>query len=77
MPSFLTRLLSARNFLLTMREIRYALNPGRKILRHTDVVSDAHHLPFSDDVFDRIFAFNVPAHLRDPKAGHRRNLGAP
>jgi SAM-dependent methyltransferase len=39
-----------------------------KIFRHTDVVGDAHHLPFRDEVFDHVFAFNVFEHLRDPKA---------
>jgi SAM-dependent methyltransferase len=38
-----------------------------KIFRHTDVVGDAHHLPFRDSVFDRVFAFNVFEHLREPK----------
>jgi SAM-dependent methyltransferase len=37
-----------------------------KIFRHTDVVGDAHHLPFRDDVFDRVFAFNVFEHLAEP-----------
>ena len=39
-----------------------------KIFRHTDVVGDAHHLPFRDATFDRVFAFNVFEHLADPKA---------
>ena len=39
-----------------------------KIFRHTDVVGDAHALPFRDGVFDRVFAFNVFEHLRDPAA---------
>ncbi len=39
-----------------------------KIFRHTDVVGDAHQLPFRDHVFDRVFAFNVFEHLHDPKA---------
>ena len=38
-----------------------------KIFRHTDVVGDAHHLPFRDDTFDRVFAFNVFEHLTTPK----------
>jgi len=37
-----------------------------KIFRHTDVVGDAHALPFRDEVFDRVFAFNVFEHLRQP-----------
>lgn len=37
-----------------------------KIFRHTDVVGDAHHLPFRDATFDRVFAFNVFEHLNDP-----------
>src|ERR1044072_510386 len=28
-----------------------------KIFRHTDVVGDAHHLPFRDAAFDSVFAF--------------------
>ena len=39
-----------------------------KIFRHTDVVGDAHHLPFRDATFDRVFAFNVFEHLADPRA---------
>lgn len=38
----------------------------RSIFRHTDVVGDAHQLPFADRVFDRVFAFNVFEHLREP-----------
>lgn len=38
-----------------------------QIFRHTDVVGDAHQLPFRKGVFDRVFAFNVFEHLREPK----------
>lgn len=38
-----------------------------KIFRHTDVVGDAHQLPFREGVFDRVFALNVFEHLKDPK----------
>jgi SAM-dependent methyltransferase len=42
-----------------------------KIFRHTDVVGDAHALPFRDEVFDRVFAFNVFEHLREPALAAR------
>jgi SAM-dependent methyltransferase len=42
-----------------------------RIFRHTDVVGDAHALPFRDDVFDRVFAFNVFEHLREPALAAR------
>lgn len=45
-----------------------------KIFRHTDVVGDAHALPFGNAVFDRVFAFNVFEHLRDPKRAAREIL---
>lgn len=45
-----------------------------KIFRHTDVVGDAHALPFRDDVFEHVFAFNVFEHLRDPAAAAREIL---
>lgn len=50
-----------------------------RIFRHTDVVGDAHHLPFRNEVFDRVFAFNVFEHLTDPKkaAGEIRRVLKP
>ena len=42
-----------------------------KIFRHTDVVGDAHALPFRDEIFDRVFAFNVFEHLREPALAAR------
>lgn len=37
-----------------------------KIFKHTDVVGDAHALPFRDGTFDGVFAFNVFEHLQNP-----------
>ncbi|MBV9671827.1 MAG: glycosyltransferase [Verrucomicrobia bacterium] len=37
------------------------------IFRHTDVVADAHHLPFVDSVFDAVIVMNAFEHYRDPK----------
>lgn len=38
------------------------------IFRHTDVVTDAHHLPFADAAFDAVVSFNTFEHLSDPNA---------
>ena len=38
------------------------------IYRPTDVVADAHRLPFADDVFDLVLALNAFEHYRDPHA---------
>ena len=38
------------------------------IFRHTDVVTDAHHLPFADGAFDAVVSFNTFEHLYDPGA---------
>jgi SAM-dependent methyltransferase/uncharacterized protein YbaR (Trm112 family) len=51
----------------TANRYRNCIEFERKIFRHTDVLGDAHRLPFRDAVFDRVFAFNVFEHLRDPK----------
>src|SRR5438477_10685444 len=39
----------------------------RQPFRHTDVVGDAHSLPFRAGSFDRVFAFNVFEHLAEPQ----------
>lgn len=36
------------------------------IYKNTDVVCDAHHLPFREQVFQAVVAFNVFEHLYDP-----------
>jgi SAM-dependent methyltransferase len=36
------------------------------IFRNTDVVADAHSLPFANDVFDAVVTFNTFEHLSDP-----------
>ena len=45
-----------------------------KIFRHTDVVGDAHALPFRDNAFDHVFAFNVFEHLRSPRIAAKEIL---
>lgn len=41
-------------------ELEYA------IFKNTDVVADAHRIPFKDDSFESVLAFNVFEHLRNP-----------
>jgi SAM-dependent methyltransferase len=41
------------------------------IFRHTDVVADAHQLPFADGVFDAVVTFNTFEHLYDPTQAAR------
>lgn len=36
------------------------------IFKNTDIVADAHHLPFQDEAFEAVIAFNVFEHLHDP-----------
>ena len=37
------------------------------IFRNTDVVGDAHRLPFADGVFEAVLCLNTFEHLRDPR----------
>ena len=58
----------------TARKYPGCIELEHKIFRHTDVVGDAHALPFRDSSFDRVFAFNVFEHLRDPARAAREIL---
>jgi SAM-dependent methyltransferase len=42
-------------------EVEYA------IFRHTDIVADAHVLPFDDDAFEAVIVMNAFEHYRDPE----------
>ena len=37
------------------------------VFRHTDVVADAHHLPFADAAFEAVIALNAFEHYREPR----------
>jgi SAM-dependent methyltransferase len=73
-PDYEATLLAGEQFVLHIgagaTSLRYpnCIEFEHKIFRHTDVVGDAHQLPFRDGVFDRVFAFNVFEHLRDPRS---------
>lgn len=46
-------------------ELEYSIH------RNTDVVADAHRLPFKDRVFDAVVSFNTFEHLHDPTTAAR------
>ena len=37
------------------------------VFRHTDIVGDAHHLPFDDNCFDAVVVMNAFEHYHDPR----------
>ena len=51
----------------TARKYPNCIELERKIFRHTDVVADAHSLPFHERTFDRVMGFNVFEHLENPR----------
>lgn len=46
-------------------ELEYA------VFRNTDIVGDAHHLPFASNVFDAVLTLNTFEHLSDPDQAAR------
>ena len=50
----------------TARKYPSCVELEQKIFRHTDVVADAHALPFREHAFDRVLGFNVFEHLKNP-----------
>lgn len=55
----------------TDRLIRNCVQLEYSIFRTTDVVGDAHRLPFPDGLFEAIVTFNTFEHLRDPATAAR------
>ena len=51
----------------TARKYPNCIELERKIFRHTDVVADAHSLPFHEHTFNRVMGFNVFEHLENPR----------
>lgn len=50
----------------TVEKIPNCVEFEYSIFRHTDVVGDAHRLPFVDGAFDAVVTFNTFEHLYDP-----------
>ena len=52
----------------TLVKLENCVEAEYSIFRNTDVVTDAHHLPFADAAFDAVVSFNTFEHLYDPNA---------
>jgi SAM-dependent methyltransferase len=52
----------------TSRPLLRCIEAEYAIFRHTDVVVDAHRLPFRDDLFEAVVSFNTFEHLVSPPA---------
>lgn len=50
----------------TLVRLENCIELEHAIFRHTDLVADAHRLPFRDAVFDAVVSFNTFEHLSDP-----------
>ncbi len=48
------------------RQFDHVVEADVTIFRHTDVVADAHRMPFDDEVFEAVVVTNVFEHYRDP-----------
>lgn len=44
------------------------------VFRHTDVLADAHRLPFADEAFEAVLALNAFEHYREPRSAAREIL---
>jgi SAM-dependent methyltransferase len=51
----------------TLVKLENTVEMEYSIFRHTDVVADAHHLPFGDASFDAVVTFNTFEHLAEPE----------
>jgi SAM-dependent methyltransferase len=50
------------------QEFEHVVEAEAAIFRHTDVLADAHRLPFADGCFEAVVAYNAFEHYRDPRA---------
>jgi SAM-dependent methyltransferase len=50
----------------TARKFEHVVEVEYAIFRHTDIVGDAHQLPFDDETFEAVIVMNAFEHYRDP-----------
>jgi SAM-dependent methyltransferase len=51
----------------TLVKLENVVEVEYSVFRHTDIVSDAHRLPFADASFEAVVSFNTFEHLYDPE----------
>jgi SAM-dependent methyltransferase len=50
----------------TAQKFEHVVEVEYAIFRHTDIVGDAHQLPFEDEAFEAVIVMNAFEHYRDP-----------
>lgn len=58
----------------TAERFDHVVEAEAAVFRHTDLITDAHHLPFVDRAFDAVIALNAFEHYRDPHGAAREIL---
>jgi SAM-dependent methyltransferase len=56
------------------RRFEHVIEADAAVFRHTDLIADVHHLPFTDEIFDAVIALNAFEHYRDPRTAAREIL---
>jgi SAM-dependent methyltransferase len=51
----------------SLEKFEHVIEVEFAIFRHTDVVADAHHLPFDDESFEAVVVMNAFEHYREPR----------
>jgi len=49
------------------RRFEHVIEADAAVFRHTDLIADAHHLPFDDRMFHAVIVLNAFEHYRDPR----------
>lgn len=58
----------------TAERFEHVVEAEAAVFRHTDVLADAHCLPFADEAFEAVIALNAFEHYREPRRAAREIL---
>ena len=58
----------------TAERFEHVVEAEAAVFRHTDVLADAHRLPFVDEAFEAVIALNAFEHYREPRSAAREIL---